>query len=132
MIAPACAQLSICTADPGQDLWRGLGGKCFEFIAGAILDRMLGPHNRRLEPQRAGLGCRCLLKLHGRGGATGDASSVEGVNVMQTARRARASIRERFDDQVSLRYDILQDRLGRRLGVGWLLEADGFDACCLN
>lgn len=72
---------------------RNLVGKAFQFLRRAVLDGVWNVHHRRLESK--GLRLRDCGGLKGFGGnyGTGESAPVQLKDVVQTARRAGASIR---------------------------------------
>ena len=93
---------------------------------------MRRPYNRRRKAKRATLRGSRLLEFHRGRGAARKTACVEGVDVMQTARRARPSIGQRFDHQISLLDDILEQGFWCGFCVRRLFKADCFDASGLN
>jgi hypothetical protein len=78
-----------------------------QFVIGPILHRMRHEHIRRVGSQRLRLRGGGIDKLSG--GDTDRRNSVgfEIREVMRTARRAGASVRQPFDDDVHLAHDLL-------------------------
>ena len=93
---------------------------------------MASPDDGGFKAQRASLSGGCLFELDSGGRDAGDATAIKGVNVMQTARRARTSISQAFNHQICALDNILQDGFRRGLGVRRLFEADGFNSRRLN
>ena len=83
---------------------------------------MWDPDDCRVKGKRLGLCFGSLLKSFATDETSRNPTAVEVLNVMQTARRTRASIGEPFDNNVAAFYDILQHAFWRRLGVRRLLE----------
>lgn len=82
-------------------------GELLQFVIGSILHRMRHEHIRRV-------GAECLRLRRGgfdklRGGDTDRRNSIgfEIREVMRTARRAGASVRQPFDNEVHLAHDLL-------------------------
>ena len=81
-------------------------GEFLQFVIGPILHRMRHEHIRRVGAKRLRLRGGGFDKL--RGGDTDRRNSVgfEIREVMRTARRAGASVRQTFDDDVHLAHDL--------------------------
>jgi len=80
------------------------------------------PDDGRVEGERLGLRGSGLLESLAAHEATGDTTAVEGLNVMQTARRTGTSIGQAFDNDVALLDYVLEYPFWCRFSVRWLLE----------
>ena len=97
-----------------QHLLQILIGEMAQLVVRAILDWMRHKHIGRVCPQRFRLGSDGLHKF-GRGDTDNRyAAAFEVCHVMRTARRARASIAQRFDNHINLCGNLLAKRDRRR------------------
>ena len=78
-----------------------------EFVIGAVLHRMWHEHIRRISAQCFGLGRGGVNELGGGDTNRRDTVGLEIRQVMRTARRAGASVRQPFDDHAHLAHDLL-------------------------
>ena len=77
-------------------------------VVGAILDGMWGEHTRHSgKAERCRLGHGSIDKLVGGDEHRRDATQFEIVDVVHTARRATASIRQGFDDHLAFGGDLV-------------------------
>src|SRR5437773_5789603 len=95
---------------------------------GPVLDRVRHVDGGRREAERFRLPLGAVDELLGRDEDRGHAARLEIDDVVHTARRARPSIGERFDDGVAACGDLVAQVGGRGLGEGRLAEAEGGDA----
>ena len=99
---------ALCAHDQSQYLLKCLVSQSPHFVVGAVLDGMRDVDDAGLEAERLGLRLTCFHE-HRRGDvAAGNAFVVEGLDVVQTARCARASIGQAFDHEVDLVGDLLR------------------------
>ena len=84
--------------DQGDDVVDDIVRDVFEFLSSAILDRVRHPGDRGLDAQRLHLRGGSRLESLRRNHASGDAAAIERRDVVQTARRARASVGKADDD----------------------------------
>src|SRR5258706_7493708 len=109
-----------------------LVGELAQLVVGAVLHRMRDEHQSGVGAERFGLRLRSLNKLGRRDADRRNATLLEVRHVMRTARYARPSVAEAFDDQIDLAGDLLLQRQRRRPGVGRLLVALDRDAALLE
>src|SRR5437763_4766077 len=105
-----------------------LVGEPAQLVVGAVLHRMRDEYQGRVGAERFSLRLRSLNELGRRDADRRNATLLEVRHVMRTARYARPSVAEAFDDQIDLAGDLLLQRQGRRAGVGRLLVALDRDA----
>src|SRR5438067_2166543 len=97
-------------------------------LVGPVLDWVRHVDRGRREAESLRLSLGTVDELLGRDEDRRHAARLEIDDVVHTARRARPSIGERFDDGVAARGDLVAQVGGRRLGEGRLAEAEGGDA----
>ncbi len=112
----------------GEDLVDGRLGQPLHLLVGPVLDRMGHEHSCRLETQGAGLRLRRGDKLRGGDEHPGEAPALQVGDVVHTARRAAASVGERFDHQIALGGDLVAKVEGGHLGEGGLVVAEDPEA----
>ena len=88
---------------------RSVAGERRQFVGGAVLDRVVDPHDSCLESERTTLRSRGVLEFGRRHEYAGDPQVVPRLDVVQTARCARSSVGDGFDDDVGLVCDLLDD-----------------------
>src|SRR6476620_4027760 len=109
-----------------------LVGEPAQLVVGAVLHRMSDTHKSGIGAERFRLRLRSLNKLGRRDADRRNATLLKVRHVMRTARYARPSVAEAFDDQIDFAGDLLLQRQGRRAGVGRLLVALDRDAAFLQ
>ena len=92
-------------------------------IVAAILDRVCDEHTYRLGAERRGLGAGSVQELRRRDVVRRNAPRLQIYRVVQTARRAAASIGKGLDGGVALHADLVAQVDRRGLGEGGLLVA---------
>src|SRR5207248_2152828 len=98
-------------------------GELSQLVVGAVLHRMRDEHQSGVGAERFRLSLRPLNKLGRRDADRRNATLLEVRHVMRTARYARASVAEAFDDQIDFAGDLLLQRQWRDPGIGRLLVA---------
>src|SRR5947209_16876059 len=100
-----------------------LVGEPAQLVVGAVLHRMRDEDQSGIGAERFSLGLRSLNELGRRDADRRNATLLKVRHVMRTARYARASVAEAFDDQIDFAGDLLLQRQGRRARVGRFLVA---------
>ena len=95
--------------DPLENRSHRIIRDCRKLFGGAVLDWVRHPDQRRRKAERLRLCLSRRLKLFGGHRAARDPATVEGQDVMQTARRARPSVSQPFDHHVAFVDDGLND-----------------------
>src|SRR6476646_9186702 len=98
-----------------------LVGEPAQLVVGAVLHRMRDEDESGIGAERFRLRLRSLNKLGRRDADRRNATLLKVRHVMRTARYARASVAEAFDQQMDFAGDVLLQWQGRRPGVGRLL-----------
>jgi hypothetical protein len=105
----------------GDDFLQDIGHRshrhCGQLFLGAVLNRMCQPDDGGFKTKRFRLRFGGWNEAFRNHCAARDGTTVEGQNVMQTARRTRSSVGQPFDHNVARVDDRLDDRFGRGLGV---------------
>ena len=83
-------------------------GQPAQFGIGAILNRMRHEDTVRMEAERLALRARGSFEDVGGNKTPGNAATVEILDVMQTARRARSSVRQTFNHHRAFAGNFLQ------------------------
>src|SRR3984893_14207458 len=109
-----------------------LVGELAQLVVGAVLHRVRDKHQSGVGAERFGLRLRPLNELGRRDADRWNATLLKVRHVMRTARYARPSVGEAFDDQINFAGDLLLERQRRRAGVGRLLVALDRDAAFLE
>src|SRR5690606_6878198 len=112
---PPAARLGVFGTDQGENIRHRRISQRLQFFGSAVLDRVRHEMQSRAKPYRLRLRRRGRLEFYRRHRAAWNSAPVELRDVMQTARRARASIGQAFDDDVTALDDILDDVHRRRL-----------------
>src|SRR5271156_3629488 len=102
-------------------------GERSQLVVGAVLHRMRNKHQRRVGTERLGLRLGTLDELGRRHAYRWNATRLKVRHVMRTARYARPSVAEAFDDEVDFGSDLLLQGQRSRPCVGRLrivLEGD--------
>ena len=90
------------------DRCEALLGEPAQFGIGAILNRMRHEDTVRMEAERLALRARGCFEDVGGNKTPGNAATVEIFDVMQTARRARSSVRQTFNHHRAFAGNFLQ------------------------
>src|SRR5690349_3391153 len=109
-----------------------LVGEPAQLVVGAVLHRMRNEYQSGVGAERFGLRLRSLNELGRRDADRRNATLLEVRHVMRTARYARPSVAETFDDQIDFAGDLLLQRQRRRASVGRLPVAPDRDAAFLE
>src|SRR4030088_2331790 len=105
-----------------------LVGELAQLVVGAVLHRMRDEHQSGVGAERFGLRLRPLNELGRRDADRRNATLLKVRHVMRTARYARASVAEAFDDEIDFARDLLLQRQGSGPRVGRLPVALHRDA----
>ena len=111
----------------GQHIFQHVLGDLAEFFFRPVLYGMRRPDDTGLETERFGLKFRRITEFGRHHEAAGNAAVVEILDVMQTARRARASIGQRGNHQISFGGHRLEGLDRRGFGIGRFGVARGPD-----
>ena len=103
-----------------HDLRQGCLGQGGDFGVGAVLDWVGDEDGGGIVAECASLGGSGGDKLRRSHEDTRDGAPFHIHDVVHTARRARASISQRFDKRINLRGDLLLQGDWRGASVGWL------------
>src|SRR5438067_8883556 len=109
-----------------------LVGELAQLVVGAVLHGMRDEHQSGVGAERFRLRLRPLNKLGRRDADRRNATLLKVRHVMRTARYARPSVAETFDDQIDFAGDLLLQRQRRRARVGRLFVALDRDAAFLE
>ncbi len=93
-----------------------LVGERLELVVGAVLDRVGDPDVVGVVADRVRLHCRRLDEFRGGDADRGDAAAFQVLEIMRTARGARASVGQPFDHDIAFLADRLLDFQWRRAG----------------
>src|SRR5438270_495711 len=99
-----------------------------QLVVGAVLHRMRDEDQSGIGAERFRLRLRSLNKLGRRDADRRNATLLKVRHVMRTARYARASVAEAFDDEIDFAHDLLLQRQGSGPRVGRLPVALHRDA----
>jgi len=99
-----------------------------KLVVGPVLYRMRDVDGRGIEPERTRLALGAVDERFGGNEHAGNPAALEVDDVVHTARRARSSIGERFDDRVASRGDLVAEIDRRRLREGRLRETHDLGA----
>ena len=105
-------------AEVAEQLVYELLGHDLHLGVGAVLNRVGDEHSGGFESESFGLGCGGVDEHLGGDEHRRDAADFKVNGVVHTARRAAASIGERFDHQVALLGDLMAQVRRRGLGEG--------------
>lgn len=97
----------LCLTDRPNDFLEGVIGDLNDLIVGPVLDRMWNENARGFESQGFRLRFRGFNKFGAGDVGARNTAAFQVGDVMQTARRAAPSIRQRFNYHIALRADKL-------------------------
>src|SRR5262249_43012964 len=105
--APLRSTPAVAAEQCSGDLLKGAVGDRDHFLVGAVLNRMLDEDRGGITAEGARLRGGAVDELDGGDEHSGDAARLEVDDVVHTARRARPSVGERFDDGAAVLGDVV-------------------------